>query len=640
MPVPREIPLVKMAIPVIMGIWLQPYLKLSLSLLTVSFILAFIAVLLLQKIYTLGWLHKLRSAWIYILFFILGIFVHHQKNESTKNTFISENLNNKLSFVIACESIPKRTKTTRFVGTLSHIGYHADSLKSIRPIKVLVNIFNLGEEIKVGQNILVNAQLKRTPNTLNPAAFNYARYLKHQSILYQTYFSANDILAISDQIPSTYFLKGKIRGKAINTFERYLSGDNLAVGLALVLGFRDYIDDDLYRAFTETGSMHVLAVSGLHVGILTWFLGLLMGFVRHNAVGWKILKGIVLIGCVVLFAILTGGSPSVVRASIMFSILEMSKIAHGHYSVYNSLGAAAIVMLIWDPYNLYQVGFQLSFTAILSIVLFFHRINSLLSFSTWLPDKLWKMMSVALSVQILTFPIALFYFHQFPIYFFITGISAVFLAMLILASGLVLLVLSIIPVSLEPLFTIYDFLLSTLVNSTRYIQDLPFALIKNIRFDQLTLILVFVAIVAFSVYFLQANRRALILGMVATCIVLTYNSVMKIRNYTKSEIIVYDTKYPLVDIISAANCYTFADQRLNEKNIKYATENYRLSRRIEDVHIIQSKEELEHLLVTNGHRMKDFEFKSYLSDDRRKEDFQAIFSIINNSVGLDSLEWK
>ena len=613
MPSPRELPLLKLALALILGIVVQSYLQIPTIFLGVLFISSFTALLSLHKIFTIDKIHLFRSFIIYLSFVLIGALILNHKNSSIRNDFLDEHAYEPITALITCESIPKVGNITQFTAKVTHIGQNYEDLHQISSVHALIHIFDFERKIEVGHRLLINAEFKNTSKSPNPRAFDYSRHLKLKDISYQTYLYDDQILEIDNISPKAYFLSGSLRAKALDIFGQHLSPKNMAVASALVLGHRGLIDDDMYRSFAQTGSMHVLAVSGLHVGIVSTFLSILLGFIRSNILRYRILKVSVLLVGIWSFAILTGGSPSVVRASIMFSCIEVGKIWNGHYSVYNSIGAAALGMLIWNPFNLFQVGFQLSFAAILSIVIFFKKINNILSISNPIGNLLWKLVSVAISVQILTMPIAIFYFHQFPVYFFVTGITAVLLAMLILGMGLALLMLSIFPWPLDLLFQGYNSIISVLVESTELIHSLPFGLIQNIHFDVVLLALLFVVIAGLSIYIFFANRKSLQLALAFMAILFCYQSVQKCTDSRNKEIILYDAKYPLIDVIDQGTCYLYADKRLTQKNISYSVDNYRISKHVSKVIRIESNIEFVKFLNKNEELLKDFDLKSYTS---------------------------
>ena len=217
-----------------------------------------------------------------------------------------------------------------------------------------------------------------------------------------------------------------------------------AVVKAMVLGQRNELDMAMRQAYANAGVMHVLAVSGLHVGMVYGILYLLFSYMQRGwwqRLLWLLLVLLVLWG----YALLTGLAPSALRATVMFSVVALGKAIKRRGNIYNSIALSAFVLLVWDPLLIEQVGFQLSYLAVVGIVYLQPRISSWYQpEQPWL-KKIWELMAVTLAAQLATFPLGLYYFHQFPTYFFIGNLLAVPLAFLILYGTLTLLLLHWLP---------------------------------------------------------------------------------------------------------------------------------------------------------------------------------------------------
>jgi competence protein ComEC len=231
---------------------------------------------------------------------------------------------------------------------------------------------------------------------------------------------------------------------------------------------------------------------------------------------------------------------------------------------------------------------------------------------------------VALSVQVLTFPIALYYFHQFPVYFFITGISAVVSAMFILGSGLVLLLLACFSFYPVPGYILLDKLISFLIESTYWVNNLPFGLIRNIYFDEIMVALAFAGIGGLIAYFSLRKKTGIIATIIFICFLFVYRAQHKINHYRNGEIVVYDMTFDMIDIIYEGKCYSFADERLTDLNRKYAAENYRIARHVEEVIELQNRAELNYLLLQNRNELQTFSFKSFVRPTRNQNFKESI----------------
>jgi competence protein ComEC len=283
-------------------------------------------------------------------------------------------------------------------------------------------------DIQYGTELLLANAPRIVDPPMNPEEFDYQRYLANQQIFHQHFVGTNPIEVLG-QNPSNPVLH---KAYQLRSFYRDKLSENIAgeqeqsIVLALLLGIKDGLDHDLKEAFSAAGAMHILAVSGLHVGIIFLVLSSMFSFLKTR--GGK--KGIFLfllinLAALWLYALLAGASPSVLRASTMFSMILLTQSFSRKSNIYNSLALAAFVLLIYDPFLLFSVGFQLSFLAVFGIVFIQPKLSRLLVFDSWLMQKGWELTAVSIAAQLATFPLGLLYFHRFPNFFLISNLVVI-----------------------------------------------------------------------------------------------------------------------------------------------------------------------------------------------------------------------
>ena len=205
-----------------------------------------------------------------------------------------------------------------------------------------------------------------------------------------------------------------------------------------MFGYKEDLDDEWLEAFSKTGTIHVLAVSGLHVGIIYLLLSGILLMRRSNGRSLK-LKSAVILLCLFAYCLLTGFAPSVSRASIMFGVVIVAKAFQRRSNIYNTLSFACFLLLVVSPYNLYNVGFQFSFLAVVGIVYYTDTFRKWVPVSSYLGDKVVTLLSVSVAAQITTFPIGLYYFHQYPNLFMISNLIVIPCITVILYLGILFL---------------------------------------------------------------------------------------------------------------------------------------------------------------------------------------------------------
>ncbi len=250
--------------------------------------------------------------------------------------------------------------------------------------------------------------------------------------------------------------------------------DELGIAEALLIGYTNDLDKDLVQAYSNTGVVHIIAISGMHLALiyvlLVWVFGKIPLINKS-----KLLQLVLILSCLWLFSILTGASPSVLRAAVMFSFIAVGKTYFKQASIYNSLAASAFVLLCYNPYYLWAVGFQLSYLAVLGIVIFQKPIYNCFYIKNKWVDKTWQLITVSTAAQLLTFPVCIYYFHQFPNLFLISNLIAVPLSAIILYTEIALITFSWIPFAGTWLGKLVTGLVWVMNKIICWINDLSFA---------------------------------------------------------------------------------------------------------------------------------------------------------------------
>lgn len=353
--------------------------------------------------------------------------------------------------------------------------------------KGLVNTYvdlEKGAGLKYGDLIYVNGSPTLTTPPANPGEFDYKSYLVYNGIHHQQYVGDNYELT-GHKAPSWFLEKANmLRNYCVQQISSHIS-DPYARGvtLALVLGVKDDLDDELVRAFSATGAMHVLAVSGLHVGIIYAIVFLLLkrlGLSKRKY-RWVLATASVLI--LWAYAFLTGLSPSVLRAVTMFTFVAFGRALSRHSNIYNTLAASAMALLCYNPYLIMSVGFQLSYLAVFGIVYLQPKLYALIEVRHSILDKIWAITCVSIAAQLATAPLSILYFHQFPTYFLLSNLFIIPAAFVILINGLILLITSAISFLAVPLAWLLTKII-TIVNSlVIWISSWPGSTLNEIYFS-------------------------------------------------------------------------------------------------------------------------------------------------------------
>lgn len=373
--------------------------------------------------------------------------------------------------------------------------------------------------VSYGDVLLIRGNPQRVSSPANPGEFDYRYFLALRQIYHQ-HFVGKDAVTVLSRSPSSRFMEYafQTRYRADQTLKRFVKGPReQALATALVLGVTDGLDNDLMNAYSATGAMHVLSVSGLHVGIVYWLiLVLFKPFERYKQSKW--LLAAVSLSVLWSYAFVTGISPSVLRAVTMFSFAAIARTCNYPINIYNILAASAFFLLLFDPFMIASVGFQLSYLAVLGIVSIQPVLYGLWEPSSRILDEIWKVAAVSIAAQLATLFPGLYYFHQFPNYFLLTNLIVVPGSFLVLMGGIAILSVSFFDVLAEATGFCLHWIIKIVNTLVFGIEQIPFSVINDI---QITIIqcLTGLMMIATVIYWSGTRRYHSIHVLLLLCIV-------------------------------------------------------------------------------------------------------------------------
>lgn len=392
-------------------------------------------------------------------------------------------------------------------------------------------------KLKVDDVLLVRGRFTDLNPSLNPHQFDYRAYLHRKYIYSQLSIKPNEALVIRSEPQNLLGYAARVREYIINTLEIHnFKREELDVIKALLLGQRQDISKNIYSDYTRAGAVHILAISGLHVGILLLILNYTfrpLEYLRHG----RLIKIIAVLIILWGFAIIAGLSASVVRAVTMFSIFAIAMNLKRPTNIYNTLAISMFILLLIKPLFLFDVGFQLSYLAVLAIV----SVQPML-YGIWRPklqllNFLWKVLSVTLAAQVGVVPISLYYFHQFPGLFFISNLVIIPVLGLILGLGILVIILSSLHLLPSFLANLYGNIIALMNSFVGMIADQEAFLIREIPFGFTELVMSYLLIILMVYSLKQKTYKSIILVLV--CIVCCQGFFMYSRHQSKGAFIVF-----------------------------------------------------------------------------------------------------
>lgn len=543
-PLWKESPFIRLLFPIIFGILIYKLgWKFSVNTTAVICILILVSIFLFNRLKDFI---QLKLAWVQgILFHFLILFCailicgyHDVKNDKTWYGHSFEGYD---YLLIQAKTPPEeKEKTYKIEAEIFELKNEHQSKEVKGTAFFYLQKNEKSQQIRSGNFLLVRNQLKQIITTGNPGAFDYAAYCANQNIYHTAFLKSSEWITVDTLASTISSFFQSLNQKSRIILEKYIKNpDALGIAEALLVGYRLDIDDTTWQAYTNTGIVHIIAISGMHMAMIyksvLWLL-LLIPTIKKNK-KWAIILSVLLMWT---FACITGLPASVVRAACMFSIIAFGDIQDKKSNTLNMLFASAFFMLCANPSFLFDVGFQLSFLAVLSLISFYQPIYEKVNVSNKLLDLAWQLTAVTLAAQILTFPICIFYFHQFPLLFLITNMVAVPLTTVILYLEILLICLS--------YFTSIGAVLGILINESIlklnefvfYLSHLKFSVWSGIQINFAQTILLYIFLTLFVVWLKQKKANYFIYSLIIVFILSVSFMVQRIQIFRQNKIIVYN----------------------------------------------------------------------------------------------------
>ncbi len=448
--------------------------------------------------------------------------------------------------------------------------------------KILLNIKKDSFEkiLNIDDLLLISSKIKKIYAPLNPHQFDYSMYMKSLGIYNQVYSSYQSFLNQSKGKPTLRGQASKIRNQLIKKLNNSaLTPNEISIVKALILGQKKDINKQLYSDYAAAGAIHVLAVSGLHVGIIYFILITLLRPLKR-LFKHELIISIIIVISLWGFAFLTGLSPSVIRAVTMFSFFAFAKAINRETNTINTLFLSYFTLLIINPLWLFHIGFQLSYLAVLSILWLLPLFNKVYCPKNYFARKIWDIFTVTLAAQTGIFPLSIYYFHQFPGLFFMTNLIILPFLGVLLVGGIILIILSIFNVIPEWFALTYNYLIKFMNSCIHVIANQKLFLFQNITFSLYKVFASYLLIISIILFWNYQNRKNSLFFAVGLSILF---SVSIFDNYSnsKNELIVFHkNKQSIIGNKnnSVLNLYS-SDSKLNIGN-SYPIKAYKVAKGI------------------------------------------------------------
>ncbi|MCV9929378.1 competence protein ComEC family protein [Flavobacterium sp. LS1R49] len=595
-------PLVRITIGFIAGLLLAYYLILSAELVFISL---GITSLLFISTYYFAIRNPKKTTYFgittYLLACSIGMLTQTLHTESfQKNNYTNyKNVYNKpqlIDFIIS-EKLKTNNYSDRYIATINQIDEKIVSGKIIVNVRKDSTVLNL----EIGNCVRVKGLLIKNLPPKNPNQFDYSKYLNNKHIYAQLYTENNQITISPELEKSIWYYAARIRTKIIRNLEQnHFNKTEMNVALALILGQQQDISPEIIKDYQYAGVTHILSVSGLHVGYILIFITYILKPIPNTKRGSTI-KLIAIILSLFSFAVISGFSPSVLRSVTMFSFVALGNHLRRSVNIYHTLLVSILLLLLFEPAFLFDVGFQLSYLALFFIIWLQPVLKAMWSPKQKFTIAIWNALTVSFAAQIGTLPLCLYYFHQFPVLFFVANIVIIPFLSIIMILGIIVMVLAafdIVPMFLVQILEISIYYLNKIINAIASFESF---VIRDISFNTYLLISSYLLIITAIIWLKKPNFTKLALTLIS--IMLLQITFIANRKNTEQQIewIVYNvSKNSMITERSGKDVILFAtDTTSNMIKNNYALTSYLVG----NFASLKNKERLKNLTYFNGKKI-------------------------------------
>jgi len=562
----KKAPFVKLLLALVAGILLQWYVQVNIQTWWIILLLSFTALLLFFLIpffkrYRFAFINGLITS---ILFLSMGAVLVWQKDTRNDRQWLGNFYTGGDALVVTVDEPPvEKTRSVKVTATVNYLLRDGQPL----PAKGKIILYFKKDSLLppgYGSQLIFKKPLQEIRNAGNPGGFDYKRYSLFQGITHQVYLGTTDfeVLPGKKESWSRTFIYVS-REKLLNILRRNIKGDKeLGLAEALLIGYKNDLEQSLVQSYTRTGVVHIIAISGLHLGLIYWLLALLLKPLKKKT-SW--LRPVLIITGLWLFSLLAGAQPSILRSALMFTCIVLGESLSKKTSIYNTMAVSAFILLFINPYWLWDVGFQLSYAAVLSIIIFMRPVYNWFYIKNKLLDFLWQLNAVTIAAQILTVPLSIYHFHQFPNFFLFTNFLAVPLSSLILLGEILLCVISFIPAAALLVGKLITVLIGLMNSYIEHIESLPFSLWDGLQISLVQALSLLLFIVGTSYWLMERSTRALQWGLLALLGFSALRAWSFLQSNQQEKIIVYNvSQKKAMDIIGGRHYYFIGDSSLQE----------------------------------------------------------------------------
>ncbi len=548
---------------------------------------------------------------VWLFFFFVGVASVYIQNDRNYDSYYDHHIKKNTTIcVVLDKALKSSTLYDKFEVSIVNVG--------TVPVRgtILLNIRkdSINRTLQIGNKLLLRTKIVELPPPLNPHQFDYRSYLNKQGIYGQVFIRFNEYIIAGEASFSLKKVASKIRNSVQLSLEKHIDHPEvLSITKALLLGQRQDISKDLRESYVKAGAIHILAVSGLHVGILYLILSYIFRPLDRFKNG-RLCKVLIIVAALWMYALIAGLSASVVRAVTMFTFIALGMISNRRGNVLYPLTSSAFFLLLLKPLFLFDVGFQLSYLAVFGIVWIQPMLGNIWKPKYLILHKFWQLCTVSLAAQIMILPLSLYYFHQFPGLFILSNLVIVPFLGVILTGGIVLIILSLFGILPRFLVITYETVIEGMNSFVYWVADREQFLITDIPFSALLMIVCYCMILGLGNLYSNWHPKKI---MVVLCCLAAFQGTLifekHVRNTKNNLVIFHKSRETIIGRRFHDSLDVYSNTPLSELDQSGTLKSYALG---EGVSISLKGELLNYFALKNDEvlvidKKEIYEFKGY-----------------------------
>lgn len=511
---------------------------------------------------------KLTAILLYTSLFCIGSLLTRERNISYQKDWIGKYATKAKPVLLQLLTQPiERDKTWKIEANI--IAFQDQQGWKKASGRILLYIDKRTKGLQKDQQIITEKSLQPITQMQNPGSFDYAAYCARQGIYHSLYLTAKDFY-VAQQTKEAKNILTQAQEYVKDIFQQYIRGQQeKAIAEALTIGYKYDLDDDLLQAYSNTGVVHVIVISGMHLGLIYGILLFFTKLLKRNTIS-RWIRTLCILLLIWTFTLLTGAGPSVLRAAVIFSLMMLGESLLRKNNTYNTLAASAFLLLLVNPFYLWDIGFQLSYLAVLSIIWISGPLYRFVYISFRPFRYVWQLMAITISSQVLTTPIILYHFHQFPNVFLITNLLIVPLSGLVLYGCIVLLVVSPFHAVAMIAGNIIENILRVMNQMILFFDQLNFAVTNHIELHFIQVVLYYVMVITIGCRIIYKKPIYTIIGLVSGLVIVGFHSNRQITIRNTGRLVIYQTRgQTITDIGSGGAYYSWTSDHPDKKAEKF-----------------------------------------------------------------------